>query len=311
MYNGAMYISHGKKLKMNKHNSVYNNILVVNVKNIKIEDSLDKQVEDKKMTSNMVAGTGVGVAEQAQTQVHEQTAVYEPSVQQTDVEALVHVQENPDVHNQQNPITSEIDIEPKPAQSNSHYEMANIQASLIVSGKIVASFDETIKHVDEDGNIVTDSDIPSIFAQLERWIGIMSRTHGSIGSWASWDFYTQKALESAAQEHNKYLSFLKKKHIIVKEYFDDKYIVNKPTRKNNFKEQKPTQNNEFKGFATVKKALGFLKCKLDKKGVMSNDIANILLRGRFNLNRPVVKVKQHKGRHNKQRYNHSLNQSKK
>ena len=154
---------------------------------------------------------------------------------------------------------------------------------------------------------------------MERWIGIVSRTHGAIGSWASWDFYTKKALETAAQEHKKYPSFLKKKHIIVKEYFDDKYVNKKPTRKSssasssatNTKEQKSSKKNEFKGFATIKKALGFLKCKLDGNGLISNDVAHVLLRGRFNLNRPIVKVKQNKGRNNKQQHNRLINQSKK
>ena len=289
---------------MNKHHSVYNNILVVNVKTIKMEDQLDQQIEDKSTASNMNM-----VEEKPEL---EQGTTYAQSVQKTDSEASmqeqVHVEENVDVHDK---ATS------KQAQSKFHYEIANIQASLIVSGKIVASFDETIKSVGEDGNIATVSDIPSAFAQLERWIGIVSRTHGSIGSWASWDFYTKKALESAAQEHKKYPSFLKKKHIIVKEYFDDKYINKKPIRKSktnsndNTKEQKTGKNNEFKGFATIKKALGFLKSKLDGNGLISNDVANILLRGRFNLNRPIVKTKPHKGRNNKQRQSHSFNQSQK
>ena len=268
---------------MNKHNSVYNNILVVNVKTMKIKE----KTKNESATSNM-AEPKLEQALPLQSEVVQETE-NEKSVQKTDSEDIVHEQQNVSV--------SEIDIEHKSSQSKPSYEMANIQASLIVSGKIVATFDETITSVDENGNIVTTSDIPSVFAQLERWIGIVSRTHGVIGSWASWDFYTKKALETAAQEHKKYPSFLKKKHILVKEYFDDKYVNKKPTRKSNSvsstntKEQKQNKNNEFKGFATIKKALGFLKCKLDGNGLTSNDVANVLLRGRFNLNRPIVKVK--------------------
>lgn len=287
---------------MNKHNSVYNNILVVNVKTMKIKE----KTKNESAISNM-AEPKLEQALPLQSEVVQETE-NEKSVQKTDSEDIVHEQQNVSV--------SEIDIEHKSSQSKPSYEMANIQASLIVSGKIVATFDETITSVDENGNIVTTSDIPSVFAQLERWIGIVSRTHGVIGSWASWDFYTKKALETAAQEHKKYPSFLKKKHILVKEYFDDKYVNKKPTRKSNSvsstntKEQKQNKNNEFKGFATIKKALGFLKCKLDGNGLTSNDVANVLLRGRFNLNRPIVKVKPNKGQNNKQRHSHSFNQSK-
>lgn len=287
---------------MNKHNSAYNNILVVNVKTMKIEE----KTKNESATSNM-ADPKLEQALPLQSEVVQETE-NEKSVQKTDSENIVHEQQNVSV--------SEIDIAHKSSQSKPSYEMANIQASLIVSGKIVATFDETITSVDENGNIVTTSDIPSVFAQLERWIGIVSRTHGVIGSWASWDFYTKKALESAAQEYKKYPSFLKKKHILVKEYFDDKYVNKKPTRKSssvsstNTKEQKQNKNNEFKGFATIKKALGFLKCKLDGNGLTSNDVANVLLRGRFNLNRPIVKVKPNKGQNNKQRHSHSFNQSK-
>ena len=293
--------SHGKKLKMNKHNSVYNNILVVNVKNIKFEE----KNENESATSN-IAETKLEV---------EQVLLSQPETEQV---VNKEVSETT-IHEQENVNTSEIDAATKTSQSKQNYEMANIQASLIVSGKIVATFNEAIKSVDENGNVATVSDIPSVFAQLERWIGIVSRTHGTIGSWASWDFYTKKALETAAQEHKKYPSFLKKKHIIVKEYFVDKYVNKKPTRKNssasssatNTKEQKLSKNNEFKGFATVKKALGFLKCKLDGNGLISNDVAIVLLLCRFNLNRPIVKVKQNKGRNNKQQHNHSFNQFKK
>lgn len=290
--------SHGKKLKMNKRNSVYNNILVVNVKNIKFEE----KNENKSATSNM-----------AEPKLEVEQVL--PSQPETEQVVNKEVSEAT-IHKQENVNTSEIDAATKTSQSKPNYEMANIQASLIVSGKIVATFNEAIKSVDENGNVVTVSDIPSVFAQLERWIGIVSRTHGAIGSWASWDFYTKKALETAAQEHKKYPSFLKKKHIIVKEYFDDKYVNKKPTRKSssasytNTKEQKTNKNNEFKGFATIKKALGYLKCKLDGNGVISNDVANVLLRGRFNLNRSIVKVKTNKGRDNKQRNNYSFNQSK-
>lgn len=285
---------------MNKRNSVYNNILVVNVKNIKLEE----KNENESATSNIADPN-------AEVQVLPSQPATEQVVHQAESETTVHEQQNVDA--------SKTDVTPQPSQSKPNYEMENIQASLIVSGKIVATFEETIKSVDENGNVVTVSDIPSVFAQLERWIGIVSRTHGTIGSWASWDFYTKKALETAAQEHKKYPSFLKKKHIIVKEYFDDKYVNKKPTRKNssasssatNTKEQKSSKKNEFKGFATIKKALGFLKCKLDGNGLISNDVAHVLLRGRFNLNRPIVKVKPNKGRNNKQQHNRSFNQSKK
>ena len=295
--------SHGKKLKMNKRNSVYNNILVVNVKNIKFEE----KNENESATSNMAEPKLEAKLEQVLPSQPETEQVVNKEVSETTI------------HEQEKVNTSEIDVTTKTSQSKTNYEMANIQASLIVSGKIVATFNEAIKSVDENGNVVTVSDIPSVFAQLERWIGIVSRTHGAIGSWASWDFYTKKALETAAQEHKKYPSFLKKKHIIVKEYFDDKYVNKKQTRKSssasssstNTKEQKSSKNNEFKGFATIKKALGFLKCKLDGNGLISNDVANVLLRGRFNLNRPIVKVKQNKGRNNKQQHNRLINQSKK
>ena len=309
MYNAVMYIfSHRKKLKMNKHNSIYNNILVINVKSIKFEEKIENEsatsnIADTKLKPEMEVDQMS--SSQSQREVVQEK---EQSIHKTDSEELVNKQQNVSI--------SEIDVTHKSSQSKPRYEMANIQASLIVSGKIVATFDETITSVDENGNIVTTSDIPSVFAQLERWIGIVSRTHGVIGSWASWDFYTKKAIETAAQEHKKYPSFLKKKHILVKEYFDDKYVNKKPTRKSssvsstNTKEQKQNKNNEFKGFATIKKALGFLKCKLDGNGLTSNDVANVLLRGRFNLNRPIVKVKTNKGRNNKQRHSHSFNQSK-
>ena len=295
--------SHGKKLKMNKRNSAYNNILVVNVKSIKLEEKIKTESANSNMADPKLE------AEQVLPSQPETEQVIQKEVSET----TIHEQENVDA--------SETDVATKTSQSKPNYEMANVQASLIVSGKIVATFEETIKSVDENGNVVTVSDIPSVFAQLERWIGIVSRTHGAIGSWASWDFYTKKALETAAQEHKKYPSFMKKKHIIVKEYFDDKYVNKKPTRKNssasssasasstNTKEQKSSKNNEFKGFATIKKALGFLKCKLDGNGLISNDVAHVLLRGRFNLNRPIVKVKPNKGRNNKQRHTHSFNQS--
>ena len=268
------------------------------------------KIKEKTKNESAISNMAEPKLEQAlplQSEVVQETE-NEKSVQKTDSEDIVHEQQNVSVSE------IDIDIEHKSSQSKPSYEMANIQASLIVSGKIVATFDETITSVDENGNIVTTSDIPSVFAQLERWIGIVSRTHGVIGSWASWDFYTKKALETAAQEHKKYPSFLKKKHILVKEYFDDKYVNKKPTRKSNSvsstntKEQ--NKNNEFKGFATIKKALGFLKCKLDGNGLTSNDVANVLLRGRFNLNRPIVKVKPNKGQNNKQRHSHSFNQSK-
>lgn len=301
--------SHGKKLKMNKRNSAYNNILVVNVKSIKFEEKNENELATSNMAEPKLEAEQV-LPSQPETG-HETES--EQMVQKEISETTIHEQENVD--------TSEIDVATKTSQSKPNYEMANIQASLIVSGKIVATFEEAIKSVDENGNVVTVSDIPSVFAQLERWIGIVSRTHGTIGSWASWDFYTKKAIETAAQEHKKYPSFLKKKHIIVKEYFDDKYVNKKQTRKNssasssvsstNTKEQKSSKNNEFKGFATIKKALGYLKCKLDGNGLISNDVAHVLLRGRFNLNRPIVKVKPNKGRNNKQQHNHSFNQSKK
>lgn len=297
-------LSYGKKLKMNKRNSAYNNILVVNVKSIKFEEKNENELVTSNMAEPKLEAEQVS---SSQPETGHKTES-EQMVQKEVSETTVHKQQDIDI--------SETDAAPKPSQSKPNYEMADIQASLIVSGKIVATFNKAIKSVDENGNIVTFSDIPSVFAQLERWIGIVSRTHGAIGSWASWDFYTKKAIETAAQEHKKYPSFLKKKHIIVKEYFDDKYVNKKPTRKSssasstNTKEQKQSKNNEFKGFSTIKKALGFLKCKLDGNGLTSNDVANVLLRGRFNLNRTIVKVKPNKERNNKQRHSHSFNQSK-
>ena len=59
---------------------------------------------------------------------------------------------------------------------------------------------------------------------LENWIGVQTRVHGTIGTWASWTEMARSVFTKMAEKHNKAPSFMKKKHIIIKDFFEDKYV---------------------------------------------------------------------------------------
>lgn len=118
---------------------------------------------------------------------------------------------------------------------------------------------------------------------LENWIGVQTRVHGTIGTWASWNEMAQSVLTKMAEKHKKAPSFMKKKHIVIKDFFEDKY-VNVKQGKN-----KKDKLEKFEGKVTLGKVTGFLKLRRNPIMFMPDVVASILLKGRFNLHKTLNK----------------------